>query len=363
VDVSGASRDLERHEVAGGPAAAHSGGRHEGGANSEGAARHTEILTFSPKPAGYAQLVTWQGGVFVALGSSLIANLGALWRQRGAANAPEVDGRHPIRTVVGLFRMKWWTIGYVAAAFAWLLHLGALAIAPLSIVQASLATGFVFLGLLAVRFFGFELGKREWTAMVVASAGLAFLAVTAGNVHGSQSTYDVASMIAFEAAMVGLGALLIMLGRRAGGAESRGGVLLGAGAGALFTATHVGLKALTHHFDGPLSLVSPWAPIVVGGAVVAFFASARSLQIGPAVPVIAVTSIAGNATSIAAGVVVFGDPLGDGPMIAARVAAFAIVVVVAAILTGELHAEGDRRARERLIDHHGRAAAPGIAAT
>jgi hypothetical protein len=79
--------------------------------------------------------------------------------------------------------------------------------------------------------------------------------------------------------------------------------------------------------------------------------------------VIAVTSIAGNATSIAAGVVVFGDPLGDGPLMAARIAAFAIVVVVAAILTGELHREGDRRARERLVDHHRGAAAPGIAAT
>ncbi|MEA2351130.1 MAG: hypothetical protein QOG86_2071, partial [Thermoleophilaceae bacterium] len=69
----------------------------------------------------------WQGGVIVALGSSLVANLGSLWRQRGAATAPEVDVRHPLKTVAGLFRSKWWTIGYVAAAIAWLLHVGALA--------------------------------------------------------------------------------------------------------------------------------------------------------------------------------------------------------------------------------------------
>ena len=103
--------------------------------------------------------MAWQGGVFVALASSLVANLGSLWRQRGAAAAPEVDIRRPIATVVGLFRVKWWTIGYVAAFVAWLLHVGALAITPLSIVQASLATGFIFLGLLADRFFGFELGS------------------------------------------------------------------------------------------------------------------------------------------------------------------------------------------------------------
>jgi drug/metabolite transporter (DMT)-like permease len=290
----------------------------------------------------------WQVGVGVALGSSLVANLGSLWRQRGATVAPEVDIRRPIRTVIGLFRSKWWTIGYVAAAVAWLLHVGALALAPLSIVQASLAAGFVFLALLADRFFGFDLGAREWIGVVLAAAGLAFLALSAGDVHGSQSSYGLPSMITFEAAMIGVGALLIMSARQDQVMGDRTGVLLGAGAGALFTVTHVALKALTHGFNSPLDLVSAWTPLVVAGGVIAFFASARSLQIGPAVPVIAVTSIVGNATSIAAGVVVFGDPLGEGAMIVARVGAFLAVVIVAALLPGPIHAAGERqRQRQR----------------
>ena len=286
-------------------------------------------------------------GVAVALGSSLISNLGSLWRQRGAAAAPEVNIRRPIETVAGLFRSKWWTIGYVAAAGAWLLHLGALGIAPLSIVQASLAAGFVFLALLADRFFGFELRGREWVGMCLASVGLAFLALSAANVQSPHSSYDLPGMIAFEGGMVAVGAFLLISAQQRQVLRDRTGVLLGAAAGALFTATHIGLKALTHHFDGPLSLVSPWTPIVVGCAVIAFFASARSLQIGPAVPVIAVTSIIGNATAIAAGVVVFGDPLGTGPMIVARVAAFVVVVVVAALLPGPIHEHGEKQRRER----------------
>ena len=289
----------------------------------------------------------WQGGVLVALASSLVANLGSLWRQRGATAASDVDIRRPLRTVVGLFRSKWWTIGYVAAGIAWLLHIGALAIAPLSIVQASLAAGFVFLALLADRFFGFDLGLREWVGVTLAGLGLAFLALSAGDVHGSQSTYGLPAMLTFEAAMAGVGALLLLSARRGQIARDRGGVLLGAGAGALFTVTHVALKALTRHFDGPLALVSPWTPVVVAGGAIAFFASARSLQIGPAVPVIAVTSIVGNATAIAAGVVVFGDPLGEGAMVAARVAAFVVVVVVAALLPGPIHEAGERHARRR----------------
>jgi hypothetical protein len=289
--------------------------------------------------------VGWQVGVLVALVSSLVANLGSLWRQRGAVAAPDVDVRRPLQTAVGLFRSKWWTIGYAAAFVAWLLHISALAIAPLSIVQASLAAGFVFLALLADRFFDIDLGAREWAGVVLASVGLAFLALSAGDVHGSKSTFSLPAMIAFEAAMVGLGALLLLSGLRRERSRGSTGVLLGAGAGALFTATHVGLKALTHDFEGLLSLVTPWTPIVVGGAVIAFFASARSLQIGPAVPVIAVTSIVGNATSIAAGVVVFGDPIGEGPMVVARVAAFLVVVIVAALLPGPIHRKRERQVR------------------
>jgi hypothetical protein len=71
---------------------------------------------------------------------------------------------------------------------------------------------------------------------------------------------------------------------------------------------------------------------VVGG-VVAFFASARSLQLGPAVPVIAVTSIAGNASAIPAGIVVFGDPLGsDTFTVVVRTVAFLLVVAAAALI-------------------------------
>jgi hypothetical protein len=80
-------------------------------------------------------------------------------------------------------------------------------------------------------------------------------------------------------------------------------------------------------------LVSPYLYVAILGGVAAFFASARSLQIGPAVPVIAVTSIAGNASSIPAGVIVFGDPLGGHTLeVVVRVLAFLLVIVAAALI-------------------------------
>jgi hypothetical protein len=90
--------------------------------------------------------------------------------------------------------------------------------------------------------------------------------------------------------------------------RSQRGVLLGVAAGLLFTVTHVAVKALSGKADTSVVeiVATPYLPIAVAGGIAAFFASARSLQLGPAVPVIAVTSIAGNASAIPAGIVVFG---------------------------------------------------------
>jgi drug/metabolite transporter (DMT)-like permease len=303
-----------------------------------------------------------QLGLGLALVSALTTQLGFLLRHRGAVEAPDVDVRHPLRSVAGLFRSKWWTIGYAVAAVAYAFHVSALALAPLSLVQAVLAGGLVLLAVLAERVFGFGLGKREWTGVVLAACGLVFLALTDHAPAGEKSAhYSTVGLIACEAGLVGLGATLILSSRGADRDRERCGVYLGIAAGLLFTVSHVATKAITHHSDGgPLAvLATPFPYIVVACGVVAFFASARSLQIGDGVAVIAVTSIAGNASSMPAGVVVFGDPLGsDAWTVIGRTVAFLVVIVAAALIPAPSRA--GERAREA-----GRASAPapGRAAT
>ena len=74
-------------------------------------------------------------------------------------------------------------------------------------------------------------------------------------------------------------------------------------------------------------------------AVGSFFASARSLQVGDGVAVIAVTSVAANMSSILAGMVVFGDPLGDDFLVvAARLTAFVLVLLAAALMPAPVRA-------------------------
>jgi hypothetical protein len=281
-------------------------------------------------------------------------------RARGAAEVEDVDARHLLHSAIALFRSRWWALGYVVAVLAYALHVGGLALAPLSLVQAVLSGGIVLLGVFAERLFGLELGKREWLGLGIAALGLAFLALTGGGSEDGQETadYSVAAMVAFESGLVAIGVVLL-LWCRVPRARERQGVMLGAAAGVLFTVTHVAVKATTGKLDTTVAEVatSPFLLIAIAGGVAAFFISARSLQIGPAVPVIAVTSIAGNASAIPAGIVVFGDPLGDDAlMVALRSLAFVLVTVAAAAIPAPLRAARGRHRRGRSPAHRAEAA-------
>jgi multidrug transporter EmrE-like cation transporter len=119
-------------------------------------------------------------GLVCALLSALGTNLAFLFKHRGALAAPDVEMRHPLRSAVGLFRSRWWSIGWGVAAVAFALHVAALTLAPISVGQAVLAGGLVFLAVLAERFFGFELGQRQWTGIGLIAVSLTALTLTGG---------------------------------------------------------------------------------------------------------------------------------------------------------------------------------------
>jgi hypothetical protein len=79
-------------------------------------------------------------------------------------------------------------------------------------------------------------------------------------------------------------------------------------------------------------VLHPLALVILVASLVGLLISARSLQLGDAVPMIALTSAAANLTTIAAGPIVFGEPMPDSRLgLVVRVAAFACVIVAAAL--------------------------------
>jgi drug/metabolite transporter (DMT)-like permease len=280
-----------------------------------------------------------QLGILLALLCAFATNVAFLLKHRGACAAPDVSLRHPVRSATGLFRSKWFAIGMLVAAGAWALHVGALALAPLSVVQAVIAGGLVFLTVLAERFFGCAVGTRQWAGVGLTALGLVLLAVSLPSGEGSHASYSMAGMIAFESALLAIGTFLVLTPQL--GSHEHHGAMLGVAAGILFGVSDVAIKALTTLFAGGgfLGLVSPWLLTCVLASVLAFYASARGLQKGEAVPVITLTSAAANVSAISGGILVFGDPMPSDPVgIAIQSLAFLLVIVAAALTPAPLRA-------------------------
>jgi drug/metabolite transporter (DMT)-like permease len=282
-----------------------------------------------------------QFGILFALLCAFASNLAFLYKHRGACCACAVDIRHPIRSAISLWSQRWFAIGMLVGLAAWLLHVAAISLAPLSVVQAVLSGGLVLLAVMADRLFGFKVGPRQWWGLAMTCVGLILLGVTLPASHGANSSFSVTAMIAFEAGLFGIGALFIM-GPRLGGPAEHHGVMLAAAAGLLFGVCNLGVKALTG-IVGPEGLMgiilSPWLWVALAGSATAFYASARSLQDGEAIAVIAITGTAANIATIGGGIIVFGDPLpGDAFGIAVQAIAFVLVIVASALTPAPVRA-------------------------
>ncbi|MGH2980855.1 MAG: DMT family transporter [Solirubrobacterales bacterium] len=281
-----------------------------------------------------------QLGLLLAVATALTSIVGFLFKQRGAVRAPAVDFRRPVHSSLVLFGSGWYTLGIVVAMGSWGLHVAALSLAPISLVQSVIAGGLVLLTVIADRAFGFEVTRREWIGVALAAAGLAFLAATLeGAADGAHSEFEPGVIAAYIAIGAAAGIAMAAFAR----GRHHAGVLFGASAGLLWGASDVSIKGASDSLGDGIAavLVNPLALTILVLSLVGLLVSARSLQLGDAVPVIAVTSVTANTVAIAAGPIVFGDPLPDDSLgLAARLLAFVLVICAAGLTPAPLH-EGE----------------------
>src|ERR1700759_1624134 len=103
-----------------------------------------------------------QLGPLLALVTSLMSIVGFFLKHAGAVAAPAVEWRRPWASTVALFRSPVYTIGCVVATTSWASHVGAGAVARISLVQAVLAGGLVFPPAGSGRLFPQPATRREW---------------------------------------------------------------------------------------------------------------------------------------------------------------------------------------------------------
>ncbi len=286
-----------------------------------------------------------QVGLLLAFACAFTSILGFLYKHRGSVEAPAVEFSRPVSSSLALFRSPWYTLGIVVATGSWGLHVAALALAPISLVQTTIAGGLVLLTVIADRLFAQEVTRREWVGVALTAAGLAFLAATMGSTgKEAHSDYDPATLALYGGLATAAGGALAIVAARG---HRRAGSMLAVSAGLLWGASDVTIKALSSVLDdrGVGVLLHPLAAVIAALSLLGLLVSARSLQLGGAVAVIAVTSAAANIITIASGPIVFGEPMPEDALgVAVRVLAFALVIGAAALTPPPIAAAEPRAA-------------------
>ena len=255
---------------------------------------------------------------------------GFLYKFRGAREAPEVELRRPWHSTVELFRSPLYALGIVIALGSWGLHVGALTLAPISLVQSVIAGGLVLLTVVADQLFGIPVTRREWICVGLTAAGLAFLAATLdGDAGSAHSHYDPATLAIFLVDR--RRALGPRCWRRPGRARP---AMLAVSAGLLWATSDTSIKALSSHLGAlGFGVRDPSARVRDPGRV-----AGRPADLGPQPAARRrgaddrADLAAANLTTIAAGPIVFGEPLPASRLgLAVRILAFVLVIVAAAL--------------------------------
>lgn len=194
----------------------------------------------------------------------------------------------------------------------WVFYVVALALAPLSLVQAASAGG---IGLLAA-LVG-TLSRRERAGVGLAVAGLVLLGLSLVGADVSTGDGSVRTIVLWIAGSVVVAAL-------AAGPVAplvAGGSGLGIAAGVMYAAGDVGTKAAV---GGGARL--GFVPALLACHGLGFVAIQLAFQRGGPLATVGMATLWTNALPIAAGMALFGEPLPGGLGGVARVAAFACVL-------------------------------------
>ena len=256
-------------------------------------------------------------GLALALLSAFALNWGWLEQHGAAQELPPLSVRRPLWSLRLLFVHRAWLVGFLVGLLGWAFYVGALAFAPLSLVQATSAGGIGMLAALAHR----RGHEAQWPAVWVAVAGLALLGVSLAGGTSRGSTTSVPALALWLGASAAVAGVLVTARFLVAGAG------LGLAAGALYAAGDVATKGAVH--GGAWLLLVPGILLAHGAA---FVTLQLGFQRGTPLATAGTSTLLTNALPIAAGIALFHERLPGGPLGIVRVVAFASVVVAAAML-------------------------------
>jgi hypothetical protein len=257
------------------------------------------------------------GGLALGLASACALNWGYFVQHGVATSLPRLSLRGPLASLRLLFGNLRWLVGFVVGIGGWVLYVAALALAPLSLVQAVSAGGIGVLALLVGRA---RLGKHERRGVAVSIAGLALLGASlAGQTNQGRAAWGAVALWVGASAVAAALAAGPLAGLLAGGAG------LGVAAGVLYAAGDVATKAAV-----PGGARLAFVPVLLACHGLAFVALQLGFQRGGVLATAGMATLLTNALPIAAGTTLFGEGLGAQPLL--RALAFTCTVAGATLL-------------------------------
>jgi len=259
----------------------------------------------------------------LALASTALINVAYLREHDAAAQLPALSMRRPIHSARILVGDRAWLAGFMLETAGFVLYAVALALASLALVQSVGAGGVGVLAYVSAKLGRRRLTRRELSGSIVATAGLAALGISLLGGSDPGTDGEVAAIVAWLVVSALLGLAVLALGRwrldRAAAAGIAGGIFFSVGDVATKAATHGGTRIA-----------------FAVGLVLGYTAGTALLQVGyqagAALTVAGLATLLTNALPIAAGAVVFDEPVPSGAYGALRILAFALVVVGAFLL-------------------------------
>jgi drug/metabolite transporter (DMT)-like permease len=256
---------------------------------------------------------------------SAVAINWAWLREHDAASAlPPLSIRRPRESLRSLLTDRHWMTGFVAETAGFLCYVGALALAPLALVQSLSAGGIGILAFLSSRVAGVKLARRELLGVVIAATGLAFLGISLAGATGQGDEGVWGGILIWVVASAGLAAVAIRYGPRLLGAAGAHGMA----AGILLAAGDVVTKAVV---TGGVRL------LFIPAMILAYSFGTIVLQVGfqkgAALTTAGVATLFTNALPIIAGTTLYDEPFPNGELGVLRGISFALLIAGGALLS------------------------------
>lgn len=258
------------------------------------------------------------GGLLLALVSAALINLGFLLQHRGLSHV------HAAGAAGGRLRRSLsdptWLSGQAVGWLGFGLQIAAVAIAPLSLVQAFAAGGLALSVPLAAGIFRHPVTRGQTLAVLVIAAGLAVLPIGFSTVSDRLAEGRLIAALA-----IGAVAAAALARRRAVAARA-------AAAGILYGLADAAIKAvsLDWHAHGMAALASGWSVAAAAGTFAGFLCFQSALEDGAAVPAISLMTAGTALVALACGLGAFGESLGAS-VPASLAHGLAIAVVLAGV--------------------------------